>query len=528
MVGDKQQDLHYHVQCIQSFLKECSRVQAVLNSTILQSDQEDRLIALLQTAAASKMGGNITVRQSPPYSSQAQGSVERLHRALMGQIWTLRAQLQQNYGGTITSKHPIVPWLVRHTAYLLNRYATHSDGNTSYFRRWNKDHRAPLCEFGETVQYLLTTIEQLPKMEQHFFKAIWLGRDTATGEALLGIGSKVARARTIRCMPKPDKYEYDKQMFDIISRTGHTMTTPPTSQAQLRPPMVFHPPRWPTTTTETSKEQMTITPAPTGGPQLPPKAIADTPMASAAPALANSPMATAPTSFTAGRQCHHHQSKATHDRRHSRRKCNKARTNSHTAGSTSPSRTNSRTAEKQTHDHKGHHPNKARRGDHSLLLWGRNRATNRKDSPWTHCEQHRWSWQTEDNWRDETGILSMKQQQVYMEVDINTLTPEQRRNIIQSCWVLRDKGNKVWARIVAKGFTETVTDLDDIYASTKNLSVCENTPHTSMQQQMDCPDRRHFNSFFTCGSSNSGPAKGVLQPGGQHHMETAESNLRTT
>ena len=90
---------------------------------------------------------------------------------------------------------------------------------------------------------MLTTIEQLPKMEQHFFKAIWLGRDTATGEALLGIGSKVARARTIRCMPKPDKYEYDKQMFDIISRTGHTMTTPPTSQAQLRPPMVFHPPR---------------------------------------------------------------------------------------------------------------------------------------------------------------------------------------------------------------------------------------------------------------------------------------------
>ena len=37
----------------------------------------------------------------------------------------------------------------------------------------------------------------------------------------------------------------------------------------------------------------------------------------------------------------------------------------------------------------------------------------------------------------------MKQQQVYMEVDTNTLTPEQRRNIIQSCWVLRDKGNKV-------------------------------------------------------------------------------------
>ena len=88
------------------------------------------------------------------------------------------------------------------------------------------------------------------------------------------------------------------------------MTPPPTSEAQLQPPMVFHPPRRPTTTTETqtSKEQVTVTPVPTGGRQLPPKAIAGTPVASAAPALASSPMATAPASVTADQQCHHHQS----------------------------------------------------------------------------------------------------------------------------------------------------------------------------------------------------------------------------
>ena len=79
------------------------------------------------------------------------------------------SQLQQNYDRTSTSKHPIVPWLVRYTAYLLNRYATHADGNASFFRRWNKDHRTPLCEFRETAQYLLPTMKQLPKMEQRFF-----------------------------------------------------------------------------------------------------------------------------------------------------------------------------------------------------------------------------------------------------------------------------------------------------------------------------------------------------------------------
>ena len=152
---------------------DCGRIQAALNSTMLQSDQEDHLIALLQTTA-SKMGGNITIRQSPTYSSQAHGSAERFHRKLMGQIRTLRAQLQQNYDRTTTSNHPIVPWLVRHTAYLPNRCATHADGNTSYFRRWSKDNKAPLCEFGETAQYLLPTVKQLPKMEQRSSKLFGL------------------------------------------------------------------------------------------------------------------------------------------------------------------------------------------------------------------------------------------------------------------------------------------------------------------------------------------------------------------
>ena len=142
------------------------------------------------------MGGNITVRQSPAYSSQSQGSVERFHRTLMGQVRTLKAQVEHNYNIRLTSQHPIMPWLVRHSVYLLNRYAVHADGNTSFFRRWNKKHQSPLCEFGETVQYQLPTHKDLPKLEPRFMPAIWLGKDTASGETLLGIVNKVIRART--------------------------------------------------------------------------------------------------------------------------------------------------------------------------------------------------------------------------------------------------------------------------------------------------------------------------------------------
>ena len=60
----------------------------------------------------------------------------------------------------------------------------------------------------------------------------------------------------------------------------------------------------------------------------------------------------------------------------------------------------------------------------------------------------------------------MKKHQVFTEVHINDIPPEDRKNLIQSRWVHREKGTEVRSRIVAKGYNEVVNDLDDIYAST--------------------------------------------------------------
>ena len=79
MIPDKQQLFDYATTCLQTFLLECGRTEA-----ILQSDQEDYLMELLKATASSM--GNISVRFSPAYSSQSQGAVERLHRTLFGQF----------------------------------------------------------------------------------------------------------------------------------------------------------------------------------------------------------------------------------------------------------------------------------------------------------------------------------------------------------------------------------------------------------------------------------------------------------
>ena len=63
-------------------------------------------------------------------------------------------------------------------------------------------------------------------------------------------------------------------------------------------------------------------------------------------------------------------------------------------------------------------------------------------------------------------IDSMKRHQVFTEIHLEDIPIEDRKNLIQSRWVHREKGTEVRSRIVAKGYNEVVNDLDDIYAST--------------------------------------------------------------
>ena len=209
-IEDKTQSMQYLSTCLQQFLMECGRTHAVLNNTVIQSDNEDFLIALLK-ATATSMGSNTAVRQSTAYTSQAQGSVERFHRTLMGQVRALKLQLENNYSTRLTSKHPIMPWMVKYAAYLLNRYAIHADGNTSYYRRWNKERKTPICELGETVLYMLPTAKQMPKMEARFFPAIWLGKKTSTNENILGITNKVVRSRNGQMKSRDGKSQREEE-----------------------------------------------------------------------------------------------------------------------------------------------------------------------------------------------------------------------------------------------------------------------------------------------------------------------------
>jgi hypothetical protein len=66
-------------------------------------------------------------------------------------------------------------------------------------------------------------------------------------------------------------------------------------------------------------------------------------------------------------------------------------------------------------------------------------------------------------------MSSMKTFDVFSEVLTSSLPPETVKTAISTRWVHRWKGDSVRSRLVCRGFTEEVADLDDTYASTPLL-----------------------------------------------------------
>ena len=137
---------NYHVAALRSFLLETGRTGA-----ILLGDNEPAIRALITRVCTDMLGR--TKRFTPVYSSPSLGSVGQAQRTLYAQIRALRLQIEADYQLAVTSEHLILPWLVLHAAWTLNRFVIHADGETSYERRWNTRFNSGLCKLGECVHY---------------------------------------------------------------------------------------------------------------------------------------------------------------------------------------------------------------------------------------------------------------------------------------------------------------------------------------------------------------------------------------
>ena len=128
----------------------------------------------------------------------------------------MKETIKNNYGVQVQVDSALMTWTVKHAAWLHNRYQLHTDGKTSYSRRWNHDYIKPICEFAETV--LFHYAEPLDnKTTPKWTEGIWLGRCTQSDEHFVGTKDNVFRTRTIRRLPKSDRYK--KELLEGLQAT---------------------------------------------------------------------------------------------------------------------------------------------------------------------------------------------------------------------------------------------------------------------------------------------------------------------
>ena len=293
-----------------------------------------------------------------------------------------------------------------------------------------------------------------------------LGRDTMTGESIVGIPGKVINSRTIRRQIMPDKY--DKQLLDTINVYPWNLpTTPMAIPTQLLLPA-----------DNTTNRQAIGTQADTTMEDTSTQTVQETPLALPAQAMrhqsmdttmATSPLATSPTTMARPPLPLPPASKRQHEE---------------PTGEAQSKQ--SRTAQSSTAVNRGQDEEqpKAKMRIQAVTI------TTRKGDKITtaSCEdeqeaevermlQEPFVYDNEglDPLKVQQGMKkeaqSMKTQGVFTEMNYNDVPEEHKNKIIESKWVNKPKQDEVRCRIVAKGFLETIQDLDNIYASTPIFGI---------------------------------------------------------
>ena len=112
---------------------------------------------------------------------------------------SLRPCLESQLGYRIPVQHPLISWMVRHSANLVTWCAKGHDGQTAYQRVRSRDFKTKLMTFGERCRHKNRCQEPLSNAADRcrFHDGIFLGIDRRTGQYLLYSEGEIKLARTV-------------------------------------------------------------------------------------------------------------------------------------------------------------------------------------------------------------------------------------------------------------------------------------------------------------------------------------------
>ena len=131
----------------------------------------------------------------------------------------------------ITTESPLLPWLVRHCAWILSRCAVRADGRTGYSRLVGRECTSGIARFGEAIWYKLPKTADLTKLDDRWRTAIWLGKSDRSDDHIIGLEtgavlsrlSSCAQEKTAQLSPEPrrgSQLHRDPAAPNLVSTTS--------------------------------------------------------------------------------------------------------------------------------------------------------------------------------------------------------------------------------------------------------------------------------------------------------------------
>ena len=149
--------------------------------------------------------------------------------------------LEKRFGIKIRATHTLIPWLVRHVAWLVTNIQIRKEtGKSPYEERTGKAYDKEVLAFGEVV-YWKVPGEHREKLQENWLKGIWIGKHTESDEHLLMTESGIKATRSVRRTTAPR-----------TARTASTTTT--TTRRRVQTPMRARRTPFPTRTASRRRE----------------------------------------------------------------------------------------------------------------------------------------------------------------------------------------------------------------------------------------------------------------------------------
>ena len=147
----------------------------------------------------------------------------------------MRTDIETLYGIKVDPSMTIWPWLVRHAAWLIERFLVRANGATSYEDCYGVSYRGTLIKFGETAIFRHQMSpggkaaggRVIKKADNRFEKGIFVGKRYDNNEMLFATKTGVYGSRTVKALPASQKSD--------LSMLKDMLGVPWEMQNQVRP-----------------------------------------------------------------------------------------------------------------------------------------------------------------------------------------------------------------------------------------------------------------------------------------------------